>query len=317
MSHHLDDAVKYINQHRAHYSDQQIRDHMAKHGWDEHWIGRAFAHAGNPALPSQKKYKVINAIDDSFEAMRKNLATFILSIVLGLGIVVVSGLVLITAVSGLVAGIEGFASPSSTAIWPTVLFILILLTFWYAVAYSFLMSCTSIALWDGSHGHKSSTKSVLKRALAAAVRVAGANALLYILVFWPSILAVLVPVLALAYDWPLSTVWLTLLAIVAWLVIVLLRYPLAPYVVLFEPNVSIWKSLGRSKHLLQKGGQWFLVKGFLFALSILLIVAAFSPIDSYNNDEGNSLLSLVLIVLSIIINACLVMLYKNRRAVRG
>jgi uncharacterized integral membrane protein len=67
-----------------------------------------------------------------------------------------------------------------------------------------------------------------------------------------------------------------------------------------------------------KGGQWFLVKGFLLLLLLVIVLA----IATHKNlselmNSNNIAINIVLIIASIIVNGVLVMLYHNRKIVRG
>lgn len=199
---------------------------------------------------------------------------------------------------------------------------LVLYTVWYAFAYAFALSATSLALYDGSEKRKSPLGPTLSASLARMVRVAGATALFALVTFWPMVLIIFLPGILLFSGHTgggasLLLLLLSLLVAIVWTYIATVRFALAPYVALFEPNVAIRDTLKRSKHLLLKGGQWFLVKGFLLLLLLLIILA----IVTHQNlrqltATGNLLTNLFLIVLSVLINGTLVMLYRNRKIVR-
>ncbi len=109
-----------------------------------------------------------------------------------------------------------------------------------------------------------------------------------------------------------------MLVVVMWIYIALIRFALTPYVALFEPDIPITKTLGRSKHLLVKGGQWFLIKGFLLLLLGLIILAVATGQDLPElMDSDNIAFNIFLIIVSVIVNGGLVMLYHNRKIVRG
>jgi hypothetical protein len=115
---------------------------------------------------------------------------------------------------------------------------------------------------------------------------------------------------------PAGTIGLLLVSLI-WAVIAFLRFGLMPLVGLFEPEVPVRKTLSRSKFLLMKGGQWFLVKGMLVMLFIYIVLAAAtnSSVQELSNSN-NIAIQVVLGVFGLLAEAVLVLLYRNRRAVK-
>lgn len=104
----------------------------------------------------------------------------------------------------------------------------------------------------------------------------------------------------------------------AWIIIALLRFALVPYIVLLEPQTKVLAAFGRSSHLLQKGGQWFLVKGFFILLvAVLFLSAVTGQTPDELGDSRNIFVWVIDVALSLLALGMLYMLYRNRAAVRG
>jgi hypothetical protein len=322
--------VTYIKQHISQgIAEDNIRHVLLQYHWDAESVEQAFsaAKAMPPApLPihaAPQKYKVFRAIGDTFRAIRKNPITFLLSAVLSCTIAVVS-LILVSTIMD--KALYGDLSPlfASTSKQLTVLLgSLVVYTLWYGLSSAFVLAATSQALYEGSEGRRSSIRTTLSQSFARLGRVVTANILLSLIVFWPAAIIISLPVILTfsgSAGVTLSLVLLPICMLIAlvWACLTLVKFAVAPYVALFEPRVSITRTLGRSAQLLSKGGQWFLVKGFLLTLLITLVIAAATgqtPQDLSNSS--NAVSSILLTALSILVNGAMVMLYRNRKIVRG
>jgi hypothetical protein len=103
-----------------------------------------------------------------------------------------------------------------------------------------------------------------------------------------------------------------------WVVVAFLRYWLAPYVALFETDIRLRNTLGRSKSLMYKGGQWFLVKSVLLTLAFGLVYAVI--VELLGDNPPLAILILLIIVnvlVSFIAIGMYYALYRNRVAVKG
>ncbi|HSW37698.1 MAG TPA: hypothetical protein VLG37_05025 [Candidatus Saccharimonadales bacterium] len=333
MDENLKQIAEYINEHlRQGVPEQTIREHLRKNGWNDEWTNKAFAaarhHEASP-LPTPvqdqptapKKYRVSRALKDVLSATRHNGLTFLLSVVISYILVGFSLLVVGLVIGKVLYGRYGLILASTSRLLVVLFGSLVLYTVWYAFAYAFVLSAASLAIRAGSEKRKSSLGANLSTALAATGRVGAANTLFALASLWPIILSIFLPSILLTRSRgsgsPLVLSLILILAALVWIYIAVLRFALAPYVALFEPGLPITKSLARSKHLLEKGGQWFLVKGFFGLVAILIILSRLtnSSIRDLNNTH-NIWLNLSLVVLSMLTNGALVMLYLNRRAVR-
>jgi hypothetical protein len=107
-------------------------------------------------------------------------------------------------------------------------------------------------------------------------------------------------------------------AALAWVIIALLRYAVVPEVALFEPQHRLRDTLGRSRHLLHKGGQWFLVKAFVLAIIIgLLLVSLSAAVPTDAPTAIHVFIILLNLIVSFVSSGIFYTLYRNRVAVKG
>lgn len=270
-----------------------------------------------------KKYKVFRAIGDTFKTIKSNAGTFFLSAILSYTVAAVFLFVISFVIGKLLYGEFGLLFASTSKLLTVLFGSLILYTAWYALAGAFILATTSLALYDGSENRKSSLSTILSNSFSRLGRVVLADILFCLVAFWPIVLIIFLPIIFLTSGVGGSNSSLILLPILmlvatVWIYIALVRFSLAPYVALFEPNVPITKTLGRSKYLLVKGGQWFLVKGFLLLLLVLIILAVATGQNLPElMDSNNIAVNIFLIIVSLVVNGALVMLYHNRKIVRG
>lgn len=331
MDDHLNQLDSYIKQQLDNnISADQIRQILLAHNWDPVLVDHAMqsaqasAHAEEPvpqpeavdsAALAPRKYKLFRAIGDTFTAIKNNALTVILTVVVGYAIALIT-LLIITILTGAIAG-------ATENVVVSVICYIILYGLWSVGIGALILASTSLALFDGSENFKSSFKIILSRSFSTLGRVVLANLLFSIVTLWPLVVIIILPLILIASGGQApgaSFLLMTLvtLSAIVWIYIALVRYALVPYVALFEPKVSIFNTLGRSAHLMVKGGQWFVVKGILLLLLILII---FSILTGQNpstlNDSDNIITIIAGIILTVIINGVLVMLYRNRRAVKG
>jgi len=267
------------------------------------------------------KYRLFRAIADTFRAIRRNPVAFVLSIVgsyvFAVGVVVLIALLTVT----LVMTIINLDSQSGRTIFITLTILgYVLLN---SVLQALLLAVPSLALYDGAEGRKSRFGTLFKTGIKRMWRVAVASALLWLVAIVPILIAI---VLSFTFVFSAgsssSTISLLLtpilsIASVVVMTVLLLRFSLAPYVALFEPEVPIRKTLGRSKQLLLKGGQWFLLKGVLLVFAVLLILSAATGLKAEElKNTSNITANVVALLIWILANGVVVMLYRNRRMVK-
>jgi len=105
-------------------------------------------------------------------------------------------------------------------------------------------------------------------------------------------------------------------AAIVWIIVITVRCSLAPFVAIFEPEVPILKTLSRSRHLLQKGGQWFVCKGILLALGLSILTSLVSGNPGDRSGTMDVIETIISVILSIASVGVMTMLYRNRRAAR-
>lgn len=276
--------------------------------------------ASTSVTPS--KYRLFRAIADTFRAIRRNPAAFVLSIVgsyvLVVGVIVLIALLTVTMVMTII----NLDSQSGRTIFITLTIIgYVLLN---SVLQALLLAVPSLALYDGAEERKSRFGTLFKTGIKRMWRVAVASALLWLVAVVPILIAIVLSfIFVFSAGSSSSTISLFLTPIlsivsVVVMIILLLRFSLAPYVALFEPEIPIRKTLSRSKQLLLKGGQWFLLKGVFLILGLLLILSASTGLSAEElKNTSNIIVNVVAFLISIIANGVVVMLYRNRRTVKG
>ncbi len=344
----LQPLVEYINSHRYHGTpDAVTRQELLAVGWPEQMVDGAFRAAGSdastvqaypsaapdnqlPATPigsAPSKYTNLRALNDVFTAISANWLAFTVAIIL----TVITTIALYTIVTIGFSAVFAAGTLSSLAflrpsLGMIVAFILLLILLG-SVVQALLLNSIALSLKDGANGQRSNALQTVKSSFMRMPRVVVASALTYVIILGP-LVVIVVPViiwmvfsrLGGASPSPAVNIITILLPMfgIAWMLIALLRYALTPYVALLEPNVPLLKTPGRSYHLLKKGGQWFLFKGFLLTFLILVIMSLVSGLTVQEiDDSDNPLLVLSNIALGIMVYGVLYMLYRNRVAVKG
>lgn len=261
-----------------------------------------------------RKYKVFRSFKDTFRALKSNLLTFVVSTILAVGVATILLIIIFVPFLGTLKGLSTNNLSSSIPKLIGIIFLgFILFVLWETVAYAFMLSVMSKALNSGADGNKSSIFGTVKDGLRVTIRVALVNLLVYVATVLPSLLIVLMAFLitAIGFKSPAVFVIAGLLSL-AWFILAILRFLLAPYIAIFEPNTRIRSALGRSNHLMRKGGQWFFIKMVLFFIVIELILSIIAGRSAGMNTAKN----IILILVSVLVNGSFVMLYRNRKIVR-
>lgn len=354
MDEHLKQVTEYINQHlQQGQSEQAIRDHLLKNGWTEEWINKAFnairppvsaaaplppqavsnaapssaTTSVSPAQSSQpEKYGVFQAVGDTFRAIGVNLGATLAAIIIPVLFIVVIGIAIVLATF---ASLGSPTTLSSGSFVISVIVAVLLITVLAGVVQAFSLSMLGIALNDGAEGRKSPIGPLFKRALQRVRKVFLGSVLLYLYIVLPLIAFGVVLFMTTfsnagtgSLDLARGLVFIVIMYLVAliWSIIMMLRYGLMPIVALFEPNVPVFALGKRSKQLLFHGGQWFLVKSALLLFLIFIIISILGGQSSsglQSSRSDNTLVNLLSVIVSTIANGVLVMLYRNRKAVKG
>ncbi len=271
-----------------------------------------------PQLASTRdtSYSALQALIDSFAAARNNFATYIISVVLAFIVAGSSFFLVGLAINKFFVIPFSSLLASPAKLMTSVVGSLALYAVWYILAGAFVLTATSLALFDGSQSRTSTIGNVLTKSLSQIVRMLKALATLGAIALGPMAVVALVPVIAVSIHGAKSLAYVlpTLyLAALVWSTAVGLRYALVPYVALFEPGLNLKQSFGRSSSLLA-GSQKTMLMGIL---PFLTVVGALVAFVHYRPQAvlhpANVVINLVLLLIALIANGALVMLYCNRR----
>ena len=264
------------------------------------------------------KYKIFRAVSDTIRAIRNNFPPY-----LGLTVssYLISGALYVPLTIGATLLAASLFAESSTLILLAFIIPTLLSLAGLVIVSAFIIAATSMAVADGAEGRKTSFFTTLVKAFKVVPRILGANLLVFAVSIAPIILlTALAFALGGAGGGALMNIILILggLGSMAWILIAMLRYALAPYVALFEPDVPVTQTLKRSKALLIGGGQWFIVKGILLIFLVAIILGAFTgkPVTEVESSS-NPIVIIILILLNVLVEGALVMLYLNRKAVKA
>lgn len=266
------------------------------------------------SAPAPHKYGIFQSLQELLGAIKRNPLTFIIAIIVSYVLATAVLIATVVAMTSLLLGSFGLLFASFGKIITFLVVGLIVYTLLYSLVYAFTLSSMAFALDGSTNG----VRMVLKKALLVTPRIAKVNAWVAVIAYWPIALAAFLPLLLLAgartggSSFAVLTPVLVIAALV-WSIIAQLRYALAPYVAMFEPDVPVKQTLKRSQELLSHGGQWFIVKGFLLLLGIFILIAILTK-SSFNQLQStdNIAINIILIILSILVEGALVMLYLNR-----
>jgi hypothetical protein len=282
----------------------------------EHQVSSAAPIAPGANNTNSHKYTVTQSLKDFTEAAKQNFSTFLLSLIISWFLSILLFLIVgfaflssLTRSNQFAFGGFGFGTSIISIIMGFIILIIL-----YALVYAFTLSCIAFSLAP----EKYDLSTTLSKAASVTLRVAGTNALTAIVAIWPFIIVAMLPLLAVRSSGGALLSLLTIilgLAAIVWIFIAMLRYSLASLVAAFEPSVPVTQTLNRSKELLKNGGQWFLLKGFVLVIAIVIIVGVLTGGNTvaYSSSSSNSLTqNIIMAVVSIFIEGALVMLYFNR-----
>jgi hypothetical protein len=287
--------------------------------------------SGNVIPKPTPKYKVFTAVADTIQAIRRNLIEYIAVAAIAIAIVlgVTFGLVvmLTTVVFGKILGHGGSIATSISLI-------LTIVILYYAIstaATTLLQIVTNTAIAEGADGKRTSIAHIVQSGIRLIGKVLLTNLLVGLVAVAPLLITSVILIVGAFASLASglsgthssfgggSLIVMILLQMIAilWIIFAMFRFALAPIVAMFEPGTSPWKSLGRSHQLLQGGGKWFLFKGSLLVLAVVLLLALVTG-QSLKELQGTSNIAVnaVAIIIEVLANGALVMLYRNRRMVK-
>ncbi len=192
-----------------------------------------------------------------------------------------------------------------------------------ALVAAFALNFVSIAVMDGVNRKKyRSIRSTIRRSLSHAHRVANSWWLLVIVHFF-RLSAVLM--LALIYAhlivdyFKLPDIILGTLGLIGtvWFVKGLLDYCLVPFVALFESNLLLTETFARSRQLMKRQGQFFVISlSMLLTLIIFIIYKATEMVAAITGNNSDILFLVGLLIAVTAANCSMVMLYRKRKLAR-
>lgn len=191
-----------------------------------------------------------------------------------------------------------------------------------ALAYTLILVTTSLALYSGSQGRHSSLRVLFGRGINKIGKAGTATLLWALVTVLPMALIVVVPTILLILLRAAASVTYILpilyIAAFGWGIFSNMRYGLVPYVALFEKDVPLFKVFKRSKELLAGGGRRIILQGTILSLTALSAAGLLSGQSPRSLTASSTVAVIItLAAVSLIANALLVMLYRNRRAVIG
>lgn len=317
-------------------NEAQIRKDLMGHGWEAKDVDSAFAAAtGKPqaegtavAVSTSPKYKLRDAIKDTYAAIKNNIKAYL--IIVGVAVVasILTSLAFAAIGAGYLAGVFSF---------PGLILVGILLFVAVLAVQSVISGAMMLAVNDGADGKVGNAKASLAVAWSHAKRLILTNLLVAAVVAAPLFVVLILFSLqaAIGNDSQALTTGpspdasgniLTFLLIVAaavWALIATLRYFLATYVAIFEPEVPVTQTLKRSHQLVKDGGAIFMLKliGVTFLVIIILSIIfgggqSQSTAGSFGGNSENPFLNFLTTLVSLFMSAAIVLLYRNRRAVK-
>ncbi len=349
--------AEYINQHlNQGQTEEDIRNYLLQNGWTQDQTEKAFfaARSINPdpiglALQSTdnssvsnerplehaqaptdmmqpKKYRVFRAIQETFSAIKVNMkavaAALLIPILISVAVVVILGFIITTTTMFTrTEGVSSLVALTLTVLWQVV---------GVAIMTAVYTSMLGLAINDGAEGRKGQIKSLLRLAIQRVRRVFLGTLLLNLYIALPILLVIIVIFGLLLQPESLNgfaglglglaaMFFIQLIALI-WTLIIVLRYSLIPFIALFEPDIPLRQLRKRSKHLLIKGGQWFLIKGFLLLLIVFILIgvlAGESMEELLSSSNPLTIGTLLIILLGLLANGAMVVLYRNRKVIRG
>jgi hypothetical protein len=314
-------------------SEEQIRKDLLGHGWDTKDVNSAFAAAsGKPqaeavavAVSTSSKYKLRDAFKDTYAAIKNNLKAYLIIV----GVAVIAAILSSLAFGALAAGFLAKAySFNALILVGIVLFVAVL------AVQSVISGAMMLAVNDGADGKVGDAKTSLKTAWSLVKRLFLTNLLVAAVIAIPLFIIFVIVGLQTALGNGGQVVsgpntdgnilaFLLFIAAAVWAIIATLRYFLATYVAVFEPEVPVTKTLSRSQELVKDGGKIFMLKliGVTFlAIIILSIIFGGGQSQSTTNSLGgnseNPFVNFLTTLVSLFMSATIVLLYRNRRAVK-
>lgn len=274
-------------------------------------------------VAAPQKYGVFQAIGDTFAAIRSNFVSYFLSLIIGIGLYAGSIAFLFLVILNNATSQSVFGTSASTI--SSVLTILFVLLVVLPIIYTFTGIMLALSVDAGAQGIKSKVGAVFGHGLHKIIHVVLAYLLSGLIIYAPLIGMYLISIFILiasagnGSSGPAGLVLalpVLLLVSIVWALIFMLRFALVVPVAIFEPHIGVVDTLRRSRLLLEKGGQWFVFKGALL-FGLLYLILSIAADQTGASDAQEIVSNILLAVLVLLSEGVLVLLYRNRVAVKG
>lgn len=271
----------------------------------------------------RSQYYVTTAFTDARAAASRNedivITMTILAMVLSYSTAAISIDLLVTAFSAVFAFSEVTKIDSSIFIMMT-FGSLAVIAGWLA---ALVLNMQSIALMDGANRKRLNTvRSTVRKSLKLTSRVAFSWVILSLIICGIPMAAAFVASMYLSQT---SVTMLEMLGYVpyavtagiAWAIVMLMEYSLVPYIMLFEPHLSVQQTLQRSNELIKNKGRIFILFAHILlglslagAFGLALKVEALLGVHRGLHFFGYALVILLLF------NAVMTLFYRKRKLAR-
>lgn len=357
MNNQFEQLLDYVRQHREHGTpESEIRATLKQHNWNDEIVDQAFAALDNnssptafqtpetdnsassyvaqPTQPTQvsaaQTYLLFPAIGDAIRVVQNNFKAFLIGALISVLFVVAAGIVIIALVLifGLVSilsfsrgGVQEFNS-GMAGVFIAIFIASLLLG---ALLKAFMLNMWAFIANDSIEHRQSDMKQVISLSTKNLVRTTLANILLSAAYIIPILLGLVLLILAITMRSQTLIILFSIIALIGWwwgVVYTYFNFTLVPIVAIFEQERPLMGLFARSQHLLVHGGKLFLLKALLLLIGVSILNNVL--LESLRGQDASTLPVALAIIswvfamgIDIISSVTLILLYRNRRAVRG
>lgn len=271
---------------------------------------------------ARRQYYPTSAYTDMRAAIARNEDIFITAILLLVVLtfsVTTTGLQFLLTFMGTATAVADLTHISGSLILLVTFAVPAVLCSWVA---AFLINLFSIALMDGAKRKRNqSVRRTVRHSLQAASRTANAWFMIIALLAIVPVACLVLSSLYLRADGSRAAITTimpyTVLVCAAWCVYVLAQYSLAPTVALFEPDLTLTKVLGRSRHLVKRRGRIFTIVTYLLtAAGITAVYLLANQLQTSLHIDQAALVSVGSLAAILGAHGLFVMLYRKSKLAR-
>lgn len=345
MQNSLQPLIDYIKHHlTAGTHEQTIRRTLEQANWHPEHIEQGMSHAktqlgselskqtstsaeftplhNSSRSKSAKTITITEAAKQTIQSFKVNPVKITLSFAIGLfGVFIGVFLLGLLFIPFLIPAISALLDPTIGGILLLTVLILVGTIFSSAISALFI-SISGLGFNYGAEKQKIPLRALFTTVRQRLWRVTVAEIAFWLLAYIPffallGLFVILIPTTGSGFE-ALAILPIVLFITIVWTIIVLFRYALVNYVVLFEQPMPLKTAFRRSDYLLKNGGKWFLFKLLLVAFVILLLIGAMTGLDPDEvSNSDNPIINIITVILSVFWLGIITMLYRNRVAVRG